>query len=115
MDYKQVIVIRSDLKLSKGKAASQAAHASLEAFKKADKRIVNTWEAEGSKKVILKTDSLKELKDLFKKAKSSKLPVSMIRDAGKTHIKRGTTTCIAIGPEKEESIDRITKHLKLLG
>ena len=63
--YKQVIVVRADLKLGKGKLAAQVAHASLEAYKKADKNDVSEWEEAGVKKVVLKANSLSELMDVY--------------------------------------------------
>jgi len=112
--YKQVIVVRKDLKMGKGKLASQVAHASLLAYKNSGliKRI--KWEREGAKKVVLEVGSLEELQYIYRKAKKLKLAVSIVRDAGKTQLRPGTITCICIGPEKEEKIDKITKHLKLL-
>jgi PTH2 family peptidyl-tRNA hydrolase len=47
---KQVIVVRADLGMSKGKLAAQACHASLGAYKKANERIIREWELEGGKK-----------------------------------------------------------------
>jgi len=112
--FKQVVVVRSDLKMSLGKTAAQIAHASLCSCKKADKEILENWEREGAKKVVLKVGSLEELLEIYKKVKKSGLPCCIIRDAGKTQLKAGTITCLGIGPEKEEKIDKITKHLKLL-
>ncbi len=109
-----VIVIRKDLEMGKGKMIAQACHAAIEAYKKANKEIVKKWEKEGAKKVVLKVDSLKELKEIYKKAIEKNLNVVLIRDAGKTQLKKGTITCIAIGPDKEEKIDLITGNLKLL-
>ena len=112
--YKQVIVIRKDLHLSKGKMSSQVAHASLSAYNKADKKIKTFWEREGAKKVVVGVKNLSELLGIQRKAIKLGLPCSLIRDAGRTHIKKGTVTCIGIGPDKEEKIDSITKELKLL-
>ena len=56
---KQAIIIRSDLNMSKGKAAAQAAHASLEAYKKATDDMCDEWETEGQKKVVLKVSGEK--------------------------------------------------------
>ena len=114
MPYKQVIVLRKDLKLGLGKAVSQACHASLGAMKKTDRRIVKKWENAGSKKVILKINSLRSLNVIRKKAVSAKLPHFVVRDAGLTQIKKGTVTCVGIGPAEEKKIDKITKNLKLL-
>lgn len=112
--YKQVIIIRKDLKLGKGKIAAQVAHASLEAYKKTDPKIREKWEAEGTKKVVLKVDNLSQLRNQYAAALKAGLPCSIIKDAGRTEIKRGTITAVGIGPALEKNIDKITKHLKLL-
>ena len=108
-----VIVLRKDLKMSKGKAISQACHAAIEAYKNANKEIIEKWEKEGAKKVILKVYSLEELLKIYEKAKEKNLNVVLIKDAGKTQLKKGTVTCVAIGPDKEEKIDEIVGKLKL--
>ena len=112
-DMKQAIVIRKDIKLGKGKMAAQAAHASLEAYRKASFVNKKIWEIHGQKKVVLKIENEKEMTDLYSKAKKEKLKAVLIRDAGKTEIPAGTITALAIGPEKDEKIDRLTGHLKL--
>jgi PTH2 family peptidyl-tRNA hydrolase len=112
--YKQVIVIRKDLKMDKGKLAAQAAHASLEAYKKADINDINEWEEGGMKKVVVSANDIKELMAIKDKAKAAKLPYAVIHDAGKTQVKPGTVTALGIGPADEGAIDMITRHLKLL-
>ena len=59
--YKQVIIVRKDLKLSRGKLAVQVAHASLEAFKKANKIVKEKWARHGAKKVVVKVNDLNQL------------------------------------------------------
>jgi PTH2 family peptidyl-tRNA hydrolase len=112
--YKQVIVVRRDLKLDKGKLAVQVAHASLDAYKKSDPDARKRWEDSGTKKVVVRAESLKEMLDLHKKAKGLGLPCSIIRDAGRTQIKPGTITALGIGPCKEEDLDKVTGKLKIL-
>ncbi len=112
--YKQVIIVRKDLNLSKGKLAVQAAHASLDSYKNANEKTKTEWEREGEKKVVVKVEGLKELLDIYKKAKEMDLPCSLIRDAGKTELPPGTITALGIGPCKEKDTDKITKKLKLL-
>ena len=114
MKYKQVILIRQDLKLPKGKAAAQVAHASVEAVLKSDKKLVSTWRDEGMAKIVLKVKDQKELIKYFQQAKDEGLTTSLITDAGKTVIAPGTKTCVGIGPDEEEKIDHITENLKLL-
>ncbi len=112
--WKQVIVIRSDLKMSKGKIAAQVAHASLEAYKKSSSEDQIEWEAWGSKKVVLKIEGLREIVTLQKAASKAGVPNVIIRDAGRTELERGTVTALGIGPCDDEEIDDLTGHLKML-
>jgi PTH2 family peptidyl-tRNA hydrolase len=114
--YKQVVVFSKDTlrKMGKGKTICHGCHASVGSFKRADEKIIEKWEKEGSEKVVLKVKDLKELRTLYKKAREAKLPCILIRDAGLTQLKKGTVTCLGIGPEKEKKIDNITRKLKLL-
>lgn len=112
--YKQIILIRQDLRLPKGKAAAQSAHASVEAVLKSDPQIVKLWRAEGMAKIVLKVKDQKELVKLFQQAKDHNLTAALITDAGRTVIAPGTKTAVAIGPDHEEKIDPLTENLSLL-
>ena len=114
MSLKQVILVRTDLKLPKGKLAAQAAHASVDAVLKSDKKMVNEWREEGMAKIVLKVKDEKELISFFQRAKDDDLVASLITDAGRTVIAPGTRTCVGIGPDEEEKIDRLTGRLGLL-
>ena len=109
---KQVILVREDLKMPRGKMIAQCAHASLEAALKSNK--LNEWKRKGTKKVILKVKDREELLKYYKLAKENKLTNALIKDAAKTFFKMPTITCLAIGPDKEEKIDKVTKELKML-
>jgi len=111
--HKQVIVLRADLKLGKGKLASQAAHASLLAYGKATPQARKEWEESGSKKVVVKVPGKRELFDVFRMAKKT-LPAALVKDAGLTQIPRGEATAVGIGPAPGKEIDRVTGKLKLL-
>jgi peptidyl-tRNA hydrolase, PTH2 family len=111
---KQAILIRQDLKLPKGKAAAQAAHASVEAVLRSDKSIVKDWRNEGMAKIVLKVTDLKELHKYNQMAKDNGLITATITDAGRTCIAPGTTTCCAIGPAEDEEVDAVISELKLL-
>ncbi|RLE62938.1 MAG: peptidyl-tRNA hydrolase [Thermoprotei archaeon] len=117
LKYKQVIVVRDDIGMSKGKLAVQVAHASVvssETARKERKEWWKEWWKEGQKKVVLKVKSEEELIEIYTRAKNADLPVSLITDMGLTEIPPGTRTAVGIGPAPEELIDRITGHLKLL-
>lgn len=113
-NYKQVILVREDLKLSKGKMAAQVAHASVEALLNSHKDYIEEWRGQGMKKSILKVQDEKELIEYKKKADKKGLVAAIIRDAGHTEIPQGTITCLGIGPDKEEKIDEVTGKLKLI-
>ncbi|MFH0961180.1 MAG: peptidyl-tRNA hydrolase Pth2 [archaeon] len=114
MVLKQVIVVRDDLKLSKGKMSAQVAHASLAAYKNCKPPARAEWESEGAKKVVLKVQTLSELEETFLSAKRARLPAEKIVDAGHTEIAPGTTTCVGIGPAEESEIDAVTGKLKMM-
>lgn len=111
---KQVIVVRNDLKMSKVKTAAQACHACLGAYKKADSDKIRLWEQKGQKKVIVKVNSLEELFEIKEIAKKNNVPNFIVKDAGRTELPTSTITCLGVGPDTDEIIDKVTQDLKLL-
>lgn len=111
---KQVIIVRTDLGMEKGKISAQVAHASIAAYKKADRKAIEAWESGGSKKVVLKVSGERELIKIFGQAKNNGLPCALITDAGKTQLPGPAKTCVGIGPALESEIDQVTSGLKLL-
>ncbi len=114
MEVKQVIVVREDLNLSRGKLAVQVAHASIIGYEKADKKIVDVWKRQGQKKIVLKAKNLEELMKIKEKAESMGLPTGVVVDAGLTEIPPGTITAVVIGPDEAKKIDKVTGNLPLL-
>lgn len=115
--YKQVIVFRADLKMSKGKIAAQAGHAAVSATEEARKHHKNwlkAWLSEGQCKIVVKVKSERELLELGKQAKELGLPCSLVIDRGLTEIPPGTVTCLGIGPGPSEQLDKLTGKLPLL-
>ena len=120
MSVKQVIVIRRDLGMGRGKAVAQGSHAACKNVVKIIRsnnmewrKWLDEWLERGEEKVVLRVDSEKELMEIYKKAVDKGLPASLVIDAGKTQLPPGTKTALAIGPAPEELIDSITGHLKL--
>ena len=122
---KQVIVIRKDLNMRKGKVGAQAAHASLAAFLSRGNlakdgitipltEAQKEWLAYGTKKICVYVNSEDELLAIYNRAQASKLLCSLITDKGDTEF-RGvpTKTCCAIGPGFSSEIDPITGDLPL--
>jgi len=127
--YKQVIVVREDLKMSPGKLAVQVAHASVGAiydnllgadFDKTNLRpfldkleLVDNWFAEGFRKIVLKAPSAKEIIALEGKCAEHNIPFYTVYDFGLTELEPHTLTCIGIGPDLNENIDKLTGRLGL--
>lgn len=135
---KQVIIIRKDLNMRKGKMIAQGAHASIGViFNYMTPNYTNPgeltrdftlrlpdgklgefmyhWLTGIFKKVVVGVDSLKELTSVYQEAKRRGVPCSIIEDAGLTEFAGEVTiTAVAIGPDDANKIDMITGHLKLL-
>ncbi len=131
METKQVIVIRKDLKMRKGKMVAQGAHASMKAildegYVQRDEHGLPTyvvpmsnemddWLAGIFTKVCVSVDSEDELLDIYEQAKYQGMCCSLIQDVGKTEFKGVPTyTAVAVGPAEVEIVNTITGHLKLL-
>jgi PTH2 family peptidyl-tRNA hydrolase len=132
MNSKQVIVIRKDLNMRKGKCVSQGAHASLGALLKCFRKyttsdnttiyhtefgqdcVLDSWLNGVFTKICVSVDSEQELLELYTSI-PEEIPAVLIKDAGLTEFGGvPTNTCIGIGPWISEEIDKYTGHLKLL-
>lgn len=130
MTIKQVIVIRKDLNMRKGKIASQVAHASMKVFLDRSNIVADNsnlelrvplnddmvnWLIGSFTKIVVSVDSEEELKDVYIKSLENSIPCSIIKDNGDTEFGGVPTyTAVAIGPAKSELINEITGNLKLL-
>jgi len=116
-EFKQAIIIRADLKMSRGKLAAQAAHASLMSYfevEKVNKEIAKEWLDTGEKKIVLKVQDEEALKKLYEAFKFKKVPCALVSDAGLTELPPGTKTALGIGPWRSSEIDQFASKLKLL-
>ncbi|KAK6183741.1 hypothetical protein SNE40_002459 [Patella caerulea] len=115
-EYKMVLVVRNDLKMGKGKAAAQCAHAAVGCCENAlqnNREALAYWRSHGQPKVVVKVEDEASLKALSKKAESAGLTCCVIADAGRTQIAPGSKTVLGIGPGPASLIDELTGHLKL--
>lgn len=122
-DIKQVIVMRTDLNMRKGKMIAQGAHASLSFLTRQLDQPSNLklskaereWLDGNFAKICVRVDSEEALLEVFQKAKDAMLEVHLITDSGKTEFHgEPTRTCLAIGPDYSQKIDAVTGHLQLL-
>ena len=132
---KQILIVRKDLNMRKGKIAAQVAHASMkvlldlmEEYTNDENHVIdglvlplyyngplNKWIKGKFTKACVSVDSEEELLDLYKKAQDAGILCSLITDSGLTEFHGvPTNTVVAIGPEFPEKLDPITGHLKLL-
>jgi PTH2 family peptidyl-tRNA hydrolase len=126
MIIKQVIVIRKDLNMRKGKMIAQGAHASMKVFFDRLKPLENgfsisltpemqQWIQGDFRKIVVYVNSEEELLEIYKQAFDSNLPCALIQDNGLTEFNGVKTyTAVAIGPASDIKVDKITKDLPLL-
>ncbi|TGJ88058.1 hypothetical protein E0Z10_g727 [Xylaria hypoxylon] len=124
-ECKLVLVVRTDLGMTKGKIASQCSHATLACYKtlsqiaarqptSAEAKILQRWERLGQAKIAVQAKSKEELLTLMGKARSLGVTAEVTQDAGRTQIDPGSLTVLGIGPAPKSLVDQITGGLKLL-
>ena len=124
---KQVIILRKDLNMRKGKMVAQGSHSSLKVFFDRMEKVssdsyafratdaMQEWIDGSFTKICLSVDSEAELVEIYEKAKEAGIPCALITDEGHTEFKGvPTKTAVALGPDNSEKIDPFTSHLKLL-
>jgi PTH2 family peptidyl-tRNA hydrolase len=116
---KQVIIVRGDLKLRRGKEAAQVAHAAsmwlMEQVKKPQPLSAerSDWLHGNYRKIVLRTPSEEALLALHEIACARCLTSHLVRDDGLTEIEPGTVTALAIGPHSDETFVGLTDYLPL--
>ncbi len=126
---KQVIVIRRDLNMRRGKEIAQGSHASMGFLVDAvvgacdpstGRGVVSldpvalAWMTTSNRKITLQARSEEELVDLHAKAGAAGLRSHLITDSGRTEFGGvPTITALAIGPDSATAIDEITGHLAI--
>lgn len=129
METKQVIVIRKDLNMRKGKMVAQGCHASLKVFfdlmcQTSNGMIIYdvditkamaAWMEGSFAKICVGVNSEQELIEVYNKAKALGIPCSIITDAGRTEFGGvPTKTAVAVGPDEVNKVDKVTGDLALL-
>lgn len=112
---KLVLLVRTDIKMTKGKACAQCSHAAVRACQVAHRyapQKLRAWLGQGQKKITLKVTE-QELSDLMSKLYRTNITCGKIQDAGHTQVDPGTVTVGFVGPWDEDELDEITGHLKL--
>lgn len=136
---KQMLIVRRDLKMRKGKIAAQASHAAVEAVLKAilnegragqlrttsegwvyldapegEESPLTDWFRYGMAKICVYVDSEEELLELNRRAGEAGVTTALIRDAGMTEFHgQPTYTALAFEPLAAERADELTGGLPL--
>ncbi|PHH67664.1 hypothetical protein CDD80_662 [Ophiocordyceps camponoti-rufipedis] len=121
-ECKLVLVVRTDLGMTKGKIAAQCSHATLACYKalarlppsSPQRTLLSRWERSGQAKIALQAKSEAEVRELRAQALARGLPAEMVQDAGRTQIEAGSLTVLGVGPAPRSLVDEVTGHLKLL-
>lgn len=124
-ECKLVLVVRTDLGMTKGKIAAQCSHATLACYKTLSRaaqrdatspaaRLLQRWERRGQAKIAVQVKSEAELKDIVAKARALGITSEIIQDAGRTQIDPGSLTVVGVGPAPKSLVDKVTGGLKLL-
>ena len=118
---KQVIVMRADLNMGKGKCVAQGSHASVSFLTRklqSGRKMTDVeqqWINDRFTKICVRVNSEQELIDIHNKAIANGIESHLITDAGLTEFNGvPTKTCLALGPDYANKIDAITGNLKLL-
>ncbi|CBZ50708.1 hypothetical protein NCLIV_011750 [Neospora caninum Liverpool] len=114
---KMVLCVRQDLNMGKGKIAAQCGHATLGAYRQAERRqdpFLASWTSSGQKKIAVKIKDEAEMRSLHADAKQKGVNAYAVCDAGRTQVPAGSFTVLAVGPGPESLVDAVTGHLKLL-
>jgi PTH2 family peptidyl-tRNA hydrolase len=124
--HKQVIVLRKDLNMRKGKMVAQGAHASMAAILKLARREGNQlliplderiepWLCGRFTKICVSVNSEAELLAIHEKSIAAGVLTSLILDSGVTEFGGvPTNTAVAAGPDQANKVDAITGDLPLL-
>lgn len=115
-EHKMVLVVRADLKMGKGKAAAQCAHAAVAAYRLAAARqpgALRRWRRGGQAKIVTRVEDEAALLELQERARALGLGAPVVRDAGRTQVAAGSCTVLAVGPGPACVVGEVTGHLKL--
>ncbi len=129
---KQVLVVRKDLKMRKGKIGAQCGHAAMKALLDRCGRTIDgdgrrvvrfeygpdspwaLWLERGSAKVCVYVESEASLMDVYDRALGAGIPAALVVDSGRTEFGGvPTRTVVAVGPHWADEVDLVTGELPL--
>ena len=101
--YKQFVIVPKKPRMSKGKIASQVAHATFMALEnQVDSKLINKWKNNGMCVIVLQCKDSLELLGINEYLNQWKIPHHLYIDEGITEVNMGTPTALATGVMTEE-------------
>lgn len=110
---KAAILIRKDIKLSKGKIVSQSCHAISSVLGGVSVAKIESWKTYGEPIIVLQVSTLQIMEMIVQRATRKGIFSHIVVDAGRTEVKPGTPTVAVIGPDRDDKVDALISHLKL--
>lgn len=108
------LLVRKDLKMSKGKIVAQCGHAMVYSILNTSKEKLHLWQDCGEKIVSLSVKDEKTMDYIYNISQKNKIVSHIVVDAGRTQVLPNTRTVCVIGPDTENKIKNLVKDLKLL-
>ena len=117
-NYKLMLCVRSDIKMTPGKIASQCAHAvhygTLFDKSLRDNRVLGwCWGVSKYKTVVVKLNGKNHMNNVYEKCKKNGINCGFVTDAGRTQVDTGTRTVLWVGPEENDRLREVTGDLKI--
>jgi PTH2 family peptidyl-tRNA hydrolase len=115
---KMMLLVNMSLKMDKGKIGAQCGHATIGLYKqvmgkKKYEKMLEAWENNGQKKICAKLKDDGEMNLIISKLTDANIAHYTVIDAGRTQVKAGSRTILAI-IDYENKLNQITGNLKLL-
>ena len=118
-EYKMWLVVRKDLNMPAGKLAVQSGHAfqllTLEVTNKNPELFAKYYNNQSIVKICVEAKSEDHLLKVVDACSLSNIPVSLVKDAGRTVFAEPTFTVCAFGPWLRSELPSKLKKLKLYG
>ena len=108
------LLVRMDLKMSKGKMVAQCGHAVEDLIRKCPVAIYHQYKLHDHPKITLKINDLVEMEFIMETCRQTNIPYHQVVDAGRTQLEPDTPTVLGIGPVEKDKMNKIVGNLKLL-
>jgi PTH2 family peptidyl-tRNA hydrolase len=116
-ELKMWLAVRTDIRMSRGKLATQAGHAyswlTVTALKDAAAAMAS-YLAASTPKISVKAKNEQALRRIETECKAAGIPCYLVVDAGRTEFGGPTPTVIAFGPAHRSSLPKFLQGLQLL-